>query len=74
MSNAEIISFQLRKFQRELDDAISNHFRSIVFIHGVGNGRLRGEIHNILKGYRKISFHDASYAKYGFGATEVIIK
>ncbi|MFL5752968.1 MAG: hypothetical protein ACJ76F_06145 [Bacteroidia bacterium] len=42
-------------------------------MHGVGNGRLKQEITAILKNYPELGVQDASYKKYGFGATEVII-
>ena len=71
MSNAQLIEIQLNHMQRELDNAIALHMRSIIFIHGVGNGRLKAEVRKILETYSGIRFHDASYSKYGFGATEV---
>lgn len=74
MSNAAIIQVQLKHFQNELDEAIAARMSRIVFIHGVGNGRLKHEVQRILKTYSGIQFHDASYHRYGFGATEVIIK
>ncbi len=74
MTNAEIIQLQLRKFQKELEAAISNNLQKIIFIHGVGNGRLKQEIHLILQGYDEVTFQDGSYKKYGYGATEVLIK
>jgi hypothetical protein len=72
MSNAEIIQVQLRHFQKALDKAINEHYRSLTVIHGVGNGRLKQEVRNILISMN-LRFHDGSYSKYGFGATEVII-
>lgn len=72
-TNTQIIQHQIKQFQKELDQAISNNFYKITFIHGVGNGRLKQEIITILKNYSELSFQDASYKKYGFGATEVII-
>ena len=51
-----------------------NNYYKIVFIHGVGKGRLREEIHAVLKTYKGITFRAASYEKYGWGATEVLIK
>jgi hypothetical protein len=72
MSNAEIIQVQLRHFQRALDKAINERYRTLNVIHGVGNGRLKQEVRSILKSMN-IRFHDASYSKYGFGATEVVI-
>ena len=74
MSNAQIIQLQLRHFQKELESAINANFFKITFIHGVGNGRLKQEIGAILKNYPELKFHDAPYKKYGFGATEVVIK
>lgn len=72
MSNAEIVIVQLRHFQAALDKAISNHCRTLTVIHGVGNGRLKQEVRSILT-KMKLRFHDGSYSKYGFGATEVVI-
>jgi dsDNA-specific endonuclease/ATPase MutS2 len=72
MSNAEIIQVQLRHFQKALDEAINEHYRSLTVIHGVGNGRLKQEVHKILTSMN-LRFHDGAYSKYGFGATEVLI-
>jgi len=72
MSNAEIVIVQLRHFQQALDKAINEHYRSLTVIHGVGNGRLKQEVRAILTSMR-LRFHDASYSKYGFGATEILI-
>jgi hypothetical protein len=72
MSNAEIITVQLRHFQGALDKAINQRYRTLTVIHGVGNGRLKQEVRSILKSMN-IRFHDGSYSKYGFGATEVVI-
>ena len=73
MSNAEIIQIQLKHFQRTLDTAINEHYRKLIVIHGVGNGRLKQEVRNILSSYRNLQYFDASYGKYGFGATEILI-
>lgn len=73
MSNGEIIQVQLRHFQNTLDEAILNNMTRIIFIHGVGTGRLKNEIHTILKSLDGIRFCDASYQRYGYGATEVTI-
>lgn len=75
MSNHEILQVQLKHFQKHLEEAISNKYYKIVFIHGVGNGRLKQEITRILKDYKgDVSFTDGNYKKYGFGATEVTIR
>ncbi len=73
MSNAEIILVQLKHFQSALDTAINEHYRKLIIIHGIGNGRLKQEVRNILSSYKNLQFYDASYSKYGFGATEILI-
>jgi hypothetical protein len=74
MSNAEKLNYQLNYFKRELDAAIAGNIKKIIFIHGVGNGRLKAEICAVLETYNDLRFHDASFRKYGFGATEVIVR
>lgn len=71
LSNAEIITIQLQHFRKELDKALLKKLRSIVFIHGVGNGRLKSEIRKELKD-SGIRFRDADPSRYGLGATEVL--
>jgi|ERR1019366_3312721 dsDNA-specific endonuclease/ATPase MutS2 len=73
MSNFEIVQVQLNHFNRALDRAINGHYRKLIVIHGVGNGRLKQEVRNILSLYDNLRFYDASYSKYGFGATEILI-
>lgn len=73
MSNFEIVNVQLNHFNKALDNAIHGHYRKLIVIHGVGNGRLKQEVRNILSSYSNVRFFDASYAKYGFGATEILI-
>jgi hypothetical protein len=73
LSNFEMLNIQLERFEKELDEALAKHLRKIVFIHGVGNGRLKQEIVSVLKATRGITFHDASYKEYGYGATQVNI-
>lgn len=74
MSNSEIIQVQLGRFINLLEAGIRNKTSKMIFIHGVGTGVLKAEIRKILDGYSNLEYFDASYAKYGFGATEVIIK
>ncbi|HET6225775.1 MAG TPA: DUF2027 domain-containing protein [Bacteroidia bacterium] len=71
MSNAEIIQVQLNYFQNALDKAMNEHMRKLVVIHGVGNGRLKQEVRAILATYDNLRYFDGSYARYGFGATEI---
>ena len=71
LSNAEIITLQLQHFRKELDKAILRKAHRIVFIHGVGNGRLKAEIRKELKD-AGLKFKDADPSRYGAGATEVL--
>jgi len=73
LSNSEIIKVQLKHFQNALDTAITEHYRRLIVIHGVGKLRLKQEVRNLLSAYDNVQVYDASYAKYGFGATEIII-
>lgn len=71
MSNAEIIRVQLSHFQNALDKAVNDHLKKLIVIHGVGNGRLKQEVRALLD-IQSFKYHDASYARYGFGATEIV--
>jgi dsDNA-specific endonuclease/ATPase MutS2 len=58
-----------------MNTAIKNHVKRIVFIHGVGQGVLKQEVANLLKGkFKKYYFQDASFKEYGYGATMVILR
>ncbi len=73
LSNSDIIKIQLKHFQNALDIAIAERYRKLIVIHGVGKLRLKQEVRNLLSAYDSVQFYDASYAKYGFGATEILI-
>jgi hypothetical protein len=74
MTNGQMLDIQLRHFQKKLDEAMASNIRKVVFIHGVGNGRLKQEIRKLLGTYKELRFHDAAYGTYGFGATEVVFR
>jgi len=70
--NFELLNIQLNYFSMMLESAIANKFRKIIFIHGVGNGKLKQEIINKLKNnFPDLKYGDASLLKYGRGATEI---
>ncbi len=74
MSNAEILDIQVSRFRTALDSAIIHKIRRIVFIHGIGNGKLKHEIRRILeREYSTLRYQDASFKEYGYGATMVIL-
>jgi hypothetical protein len=68
-----ILKIQLDHFSRCLESAISNQYRKVIFIHGVGNGTLKSELKMILDRYEGVTHSLASMAKYGVGAIEVQI-
>lgn len=73
-SNAEIMEIQLREFEKYFDLALSHHLSSIIFIHGIGEGVLRNEIHQRLSGKSNVkSFVNQYHHLYGYGATEVFL-
>ncbi len=75
LSNREILDIQMDKFQSEMELAIKNRVKRVVFIHGVGNGVLKQEIAKRLSSkYARFQFQDASFKEYGFGATMVILR
>ncbi len=75
LANHEMLEVQLGRFRNELDTAIANGTRRIVFIHGIGNGTLKQELRKELgTKYKKYYFQDASFKEYGYGATMVILK
>jgi len=73
MSSQEMLDMQLRYFERCLESAIVHKFHKIIFIHGVGTGTLKKDIHEILDQYEGIYYRAASMADYGVGATQVEI-
>jgi hypothetical protein len=75
MSSPDIIKLQLQAFDKALENAIATGMSEIVFIHGVGNGTLRTELHRRLSKHASVKyFEDARKEKFGYGATAVKIK
>jgi hypothetical protein len=75
LSVAEILRIQLEVLEYHLDMAIAYNQRQMIIIHGIGNGKLKEEVHRMLATQRSIdSFINRWLGRYGFGATEVIFK
>jgi hypothetical protein len=74
-SPGQIIEMQLARFKVALEGGLKGNSRKMVFIHGVGNGKLKLEIRKELeKNYSKLKFQDASFREYGYGATMVFLR
>lgn len=73
LDNAEIIKIQMARFKTALETAKIHKTRRIVFIHGVGAGKLKHEIRRTLdRNFPDLRYQDASFSEYGYGATMVI--
>ncbi|MDC1107208.1 DUF2027 domain-containing protein, partial [Prolixibacteraceae bacterium] len=60
---------------QEMEKAIKDKVKKIVFIHGKGNGTLKTQIYKEhRKRYAKYIIQDASFQKYGYGATLIILR
>lgn len=71
----DILNHQLDVVRTTINAHIREKGKKIVFIHGKGEGVLRNAIMQELKRkYPRCLSQDASFQKYGFGATMVIIK
>ena len=70
-----ILGIQLHAFEKFYDEALLNHLSNIVVIHGVGKGKLKDEIHEILRHKKEVkSFINRYTNLYGYGATEIFLK
>lgn len=75
LSNFEILNIQLNYFEKYYNLAVAHHQPNLIVIHGVGTGKLRTEIHEILKLKREVkSFANQYMPNFGFGATEVFFQ
>ncbi len=72
LSNHEILKLQLRTFEKFYDLSLAHRQPSLIVIHGVGEGRLREEIHERLRTKKEVSsFVNQFHPNFGFGATEI---
>lgn len=72
LGNFEILTIQLKEFEHFYDLAVAHYQPSLTIIHGVGTGKLRDEIHEILRTKKEVkSFVNQYTPSYGYGATEI---
>jgi Smr domain len=75
LTNFEILSLQLSTFEKYYNLAIAHHQPNLIVIHGIGTGKLREEIHEILKSKKEVkSFVNQYHHNFGFGATEIFFQ
>jgi len=72
----DAVERQLARFRGELDSAVRAGEKEIIFIHGVGMGKLKDEIRRITaEDYPSCSCQDAPFDRFGVGgATLIVIK
>ena len=75
LSSYEIISLQIKAFEKYYDLALAHMLPSLIVIHGVGTGRLREEIHEQLKHRKEVkTFVNQYHPAFGYGATEIFFE
>lgn len=71
--NNEALLIQLQHAEKWLSWAFSKNERRIVFIHGVGEGKLKQALYEKFSNINNIKIEDGSYKLYGYGAMELFL-
>jgi Smr domain-containing protein len=75
LDSFEILTLQLQTFEKYFDLAVAHRLPGMIVIHGVGSGKLRDELHEILRVKRNVkSFINRYDPRYGYGATEIFFQ
>jgi hypothetical protein len=75
LGNYEILTIQLKEFEKYYELALQHYLPSMIVVHGIGSGKLRDEIHDILRLKKEVkSFVNQFHPLYGFGATEIFFQ
>lgn len=74
LSSLDMLKTQIDTFKKVLENAITNDYQKVTFIHGVGNGVLKDAIIKELGDYEGLENRMASISKFGVGAIDVVIK
>jgi hypothetical protein len=74
LSPVQILDMQLKAFEKFYEEALSHNLQEITVIHGIGTGKLKDEIHELLRHKKDVkSFVNRLHHLYGYGATEIYI-
>jgi hypothetical protein len=74
LSKGEMLELQLDCFREFLEKAIQLRLHKIYAVHGLGKGVLREAIARLLEQYPSVtSFNNQYHARFGHGATEIIL-
>ena len=75
LANGEILNIQLKEFEKWYELAVAHRQAQLIIIHGIGSGKLRDEIHDLLKRRSEVkSFVNQYHPSFGYGATEIYFK
>jgi len=75
LSNKQILDLQLKEFEKFYELALLHHLDRMIIVHGIGKGRLREDLHDLLRHKKEVkSFVNQYHAQFGFGATEIWFK
>lgn len=75
MTNYEILGLQLKTFEKYYELALAHIQPSLIVVHGLGTGRLRDEIHDLLRLRKEVkSFVNQYHPQFGYGATEIFFQ
>jgi len=75
MNSADVLEYQINRFNEVMNENSNNKNCKIVFIHGKGDGILKSTIlKELKKKHPKCFYQDASFQEYGYGATMITIK
>lgn len=73
LDNSQKLDYQLRYFEKCMDEAIINNIKFLIVIHGIGKGVLKNAIHDSLRQNDAVhSFVNEYNPKFGFGSTEIV--
>jgi hypothetical protein len=75
LSNFEILTLQLAEFEKYYELAVLHRQAYLTVVHGIGTGRLKDEIHELLRGRKEVkSFENNYHPSHGYGATIISFK
>ncbi|MEO6404635.1 MAG: Smr/MutS family protein [Ferruginibacter sp.] len=75
LKSFEMLTMQLNSFEKFYELSVAHYQPSLTVIHGVGEGRLKDELHERLKLKDEVSsFINQFHPLYGYGATEIYLK
>lgn len=71
LGSHDMVLMQMSHVKKMFEAARKNRYTKVVYIHGVGAGRLKNEIRTYLSKKSNCEFFDGNFQTYGYGATEV---